>query len=164
MKKMATLFCSVELIGLSAWIGGMLLLGGLVAPTVFGKLGPDSGGEVMSVVFHQFNGVFVYVFIALTAAGFIGKFFLNPLPGIARWIESGVLVIMILTGLYIGAILGPRMQDLRQTKISDPSNGMAIAEFDRDHHLSVQLYSINLVLGVVALVLNGREIASKGKE
>ena len=62
------------------------------------------------------------------------------------------------------AQLSEILQDLRQTKISDPSNGMAIAEFDRDHHLSVQLYSINLVLGVVALVLNGREIASKGKE
>jgi uncharacterized membrane protein len=164
MRWLGGLFASLELIGLGAWIGGMLVLGGLVAPTVFGKLGPDSGGDVMSVVFRQFNGGFVYACIVLSAVGFIGKFFLNRLPGKARWFEGAMLAVMILVGLYVGVILGPGMQKLRQTKLEDPSNGTAIAEFDRDHHLSVQLFSVNMVLGAAALVLNGREIALRGKK
>jgi len=163
VRRLGALFASLELIGLGAWIGGMLVLGGMVAPAVFGKLGPDSGGEIMSGVFRQFNGAFVYACIVLSIVGFLGKFFLNRLPGKARWIEATMLAVMTLVGLYVGAIMGPRMQELREIRMKDPSNGTAIAEFDRDHHLSVQLFSVNLFLGVAALALNGREISLRGK-
>ena len=158
MKILSSFFNWLELVGLGVWIGGMLTLGALVAPTVFNTVKPvEMAGEAMSLVFRRFNGGLVYVCIILVAVGFLGKWHLNPKRGRSRWIEGGLLTVMILCGLYIGAILGPRMQELRQIRLTDPSNTAAVVEFDRGHRLSETLFSINMLLGLAVLFVAARE-------
>lgn len=158
MKQMAYLFTWLELVGLGLWIGGMVTLGALVAPTVFDTVKPvEAAGEAMSLVFRKFNGGLVYICIVLVLTGFLGKFFLVAPKGRSCWVEGGLLILMTLTGLYIGAILGPRMQDLRQIRMSDPSNTGAVVEFDRGHRLSERLFSVNLLLGLVILFIIAKE-------
>src|SRR5438552_1688276 len=143
MRPMAYLSRWIELLGLTVWIGGMVLLGSLVAPIVFNTVKPiEMAGAAMSLVFRKFNGGLVYVCIALVVLGFLGKFFLDRHRSRSRLIEGGLIAVMILVSLYIGAILGPRMEDLRHIRISDPSNSGAIVEFDRDHRISVSLFSV----------------------
>lgn len=155
MKLLASFFGWLELAGLGVWVGGMLTLGALVAPTVFNTVKPvEMAGDVMSLVFHKFNSGLVYVCIVLVVLGFIGKWFLGVPRGKRCWIEGGLLTVMVLSGLYIGAILGPKMQALRQITLTDRSNGMAVAEFDHKHRESVDLFSINLLLGFAVLWMN----------
>ena len=157
MKILASLFVWLELTGLGIWVGGMLTLGALVAPTVFNTVKPvEMAGEAMSLVFRRFNGGLVYVCIFLVMVGFLGKGWLGSSRGLRRWIEGALVTGMVLTGLYIGAILGPRMQELRQIRLADPSNGSAVAEFDRGHRTSETLFSVNLLLGLAALWMNSR--------
>ena len=163
MKTAGSIFCWLELLGLSLWIGGMLTLGALVAPTVFGELKSQIGGDVMSLIFRKFNGGLVYVCIILVTGGFIGKFLLDYRKDRSRWIEGGLLLIMVTTGLYIGAVLGPNMQELRKTKIEDPSNTAAVVGFNRGHDVSRNLFTMNLVLGACVLFLNGREIVRRSE-
>ena len=157
MKKIACVFTWFELLGLALWVGGMVTLGVLVAPTVFGELGSETGGGVMSLVFRKFNGGLVYVCIVLIIMGFVGRLFLDRPKNRSRWVEGGLLLVMILIGLYIGAILGPRMQEFRQIKMADPSNTAAVVGFDRGHNISRKLFTLNLVLGAGALFLTSRE-------
>ena len=165
MRALAYLSRWLELLGLGVWIGGMVILGALVAPTVFNTVKPiEMAGAAMSLVFRRFNGGLVYACIALVALGFLGKFFLDQHRGRSRWIEGGLIAVMILVGLYIGAILGPRMEDLRHTRIADPSNSAAIVEFNRDHRVSETLFSVNLILGLAVLFINAKESAIKGVE
>ena len=165
MRVLAYLSRWIELLGLAVWIGGMVILGALVAPTVFNTVKPiEMAGEAMSLVFRKFNGGLAYVCIALVVLGFLGKFFLDQHRGRSLWIEGGILAVMILFGLYVGAILGPRMEELRHTRIADPSNSMAIVEFDRDHRISVSLFSANLLLGLAVLFIHARESVIKGVE
>jgi uncharacterized membrane protein len=153
----------LELLGLGVWIGGMVILGALVAPTVFNTVKPiEVAGAAMSLVFRRFNGGLVYACIAMVALGFLGKLFLEQQRGRSRWIEGGLIAVMILVGIYIGAILGPQMEELRHARITDPSNSTAIIEFNRDHRVSETLFSINLILGLVVLFINARESAIKG--
>lgn len=158
MRALAYLCRWIELVGMAVWVGGMLILGALVAPTVFNTVKPiEMAGEAMSLVFRRFNGGLVYVCIALVVFGFLGKYFLSQRRGQSLWIEGGLLTLMVLSGLYIGFILGPRMEYLRHTRIADPSNSTVIIEFDRDHRISVSLFSVNLMLGLAVLFIHARE-------
>ncbi|MBI3811915.1 MAG: DUF4149 domain-containing protein [Nitrospirae bacterium] len=155
MKRFVIFFVWLELAGLGVWVGGMLTLGALVAPTVFNTVKPvEMAGAAMSLVFRRFNGGFVYACIILVVLGFLGKWFPAKQRGKRFWIEGGLLAVMVLSGLYIGVVLGPRMQELRQIRLADPSNGMAVAEFDRGHRTSETLFSVNLLLGLAVLWMN----------
>jgi len=165
MKIMTTFFVWMELVGLGIWIGGMVILGAVVAPTVFGTIKPvEMAGEAMSLVFHRFNGGWVFVCIGLVVVGFVGKRLTAPKRGLRMKIEAVLLTVLVLSGLYIGAILGPRMQTLRQITLTDRSNGMAVAEFDQKHKRSVQLFSVNILLGLTVLWLNSRPSGSGSRE
>lgn len=163
MRALAFFSRWLELLGLTIWIGGMVVLGSLVAPTVFNTVKPiEMAGEAMSLVFRKFNGGLVYVCINMVALGFFGKSFLDQNRSRSRWIEGGLIAVMILISLYIGAILGPRMEELRHIRITDPSNSAAIIEFDRDHRISVTSFTINLLLGVAVLFINAKDTVIKG--
>jgi hypothetical protein len=124
---------------------------------VFNTVKPvEMAGDAMSLVFHRFNGEWVFVCIGLVVLGFIGKWLAAPPQGIRIRIEAALVTVLVLSGLYIGAILGPRMQALRQITMTDRSNGMAVAEFDHMHKRSVQLFSINILLGLAVLWMNSR--------
>ena len=166
MKTAASFFVWLELVGLGVWVGGMLTLGALVAPTVFDVVRPNEmAGEAMSLVFRKFNAGLVYVCIVLIAIGFLGKWFLGLKRERSRWVEGGMLTVMILSGIYMGAVLSPRLQDLRQIKMSDPSNTAAVVEFNRKHRTSEQLFTVNLLLGLAVLGINsGASAVSDRKE
>lgn len=163
MKFLTAFFRWLELLGLALWVGGMVTLGALVAPTVFDTIQPvASAGEAMSVVFRKFNGGLVYVCIGLAAAGFLGHWAIARPKGASHRVKAGMLAVMAAVGLYLGAVLGPRMQELRQIRMTDPSNTGAVVDFDRGHRRSETLFSINLLLGIGLLFLNARETGPNG--
>lgn len=165
MKVLKSFFVWLELVGLGVWVGGMLTLGGLVAPIVFGKIKPvELAGEAMSVVFRRFNGGLVYGCIVLVVLGFIGKGWLTRSRGIRYWIETGLVTALVVSGLYIGAILGPKMETLREANLINRSNGMAIAKFDYLHRESELLFSVNIFLGLAVLWMNTRSSPADGRE
>lgn len=165
MKILASIFNWLEITGLAIWIGGMLTLGALVAPTVFNTVEPfEAAGEVMTLIFRKFNGGLVYVCIFLAGIGYVGKCFLTPKTGRPRWIEGCFLAVMMVSAIYIGAILGPRIQELREIKNADASNSLAQTAFDRGHRLSERLFSLNLLLGLGVLFVNARESLILRKE
>jgi uncharacterized membrane protein len=155
MKLLASFFVWLELVGVGLWVGGMVILGAVVAPIVFNTVKPvEMAGDAMSLVFHRFNGVWVFVCIGLVIVGFVGKWATTRPRGTRTKIEAALITVLILSGLYIGAILGPRMQTLRQITLTDRSNGMAVSEFDHKHRRSVQLFTVNILLGLAVLWMN----------
>ena len=124
----------LELLGLGVWVGGMITLGALVAPTIFDLVKPiEMAGDAMSLVFRKFNGGLVYICIAMVTIGYVGKLILTSRMYRSRFIEGGLLLVMIVIGIYIGVVLGPRMQELREIRSHDPSNTGAVVDFDRGH-------------------------------
>lgn len=155
------LFNWLELLGLSVLIGGMVILGALVAPTVFGMLPPmTTGGEVMSTLFIRFNSIVVYICLGLILIGFVGKLALGGWNKKLRSLEGIILFVMLLIGVYAGSILTPRMSELRQMRIQDPSNHQAVEQFASGHRLSQMLFGANLILGLMVLYLHATEMAA----
>ena len=161
-KTLVTLSHWMELTSLALWVGGMTTLV-MIAPLVFDTIKPlEMAGDAMSLVFRRFNGGLVFVCMGLAAAGFLGKWFLDPRHGRARKIEGGLLLVMVVCGLYIGAVLGPEMQELRKVRLINPADTGAVVAFDRGHRLSETLFSVNLLLGFSLLLMSAREAAGRG--
>ncbi len=158
-------FCNwLQLLGLTILVGGMIILGVVVAPTVFTLLPPMStGGEVMSTLFLKFNSVVAYVCLGMILAGFLGKLILEGFGKRRRYIEGISLAIILLVGIYLGSFLTPRMNDLRHQRLQDPSNHEAVEEFSRGHRMSEGLFSLNLFLGLVVLYINAMDMARNQK-
>ncbi len=72
---------------------------------------------------------------------------------------------MIVFSIYIGSVLGPDLQELREIRAAAPDNLVVKEEFKRKHGVSEGLFSVNLVFGLVVLFLAAREtVPPKGPE
>jgi len=154
----------LELLGLAILIGGMITLGAVVAPTVFTLLPPmTTGGEVMSTLFIRFNTIVTYIYLGLISLGFLGKSILEGWGKKKRYLEGIFLVLILGVGIYLGGVLTPRMDQLRQMRIQNPDDQRVEEQFWAGHRLSQGLFSVNLLLGMGVLYLNAIEMASKTK-
>lgn len=158
MTVFRSIFLWFEILGLGIWIGGMLTIGAIVAPTIFTHLESiELAGETMSLIFQKFNGGLVYVCIFMVVLGFAGKVFLVPKPGWSRRIEGGLIVLMILSAIYIGSVLSPKLQELRMIRAGDGDNMVVKEQFEKGHKLSVGLFNFNLFAGLVVVFMAARE-------
>ena len=58
----------VYLLAVGMWIGVMAFLSFVVAPTVFGVLGPPQAGDVVGAIFPRYYGIGVGLGVAAFAA------------------------------------------------------------------------------------------------
>lgn len=160
MIYLLDIFIWLELIGLVILVGGMIVLGALVAPTVFGLLPMmGAGGEVMSTLFFRFNSTVSYICLGLIGLGYIGKVFLLKSKTKRRFLEGAFLGVIFVVSVYMGAALTPEMDRLRQARIQNPENHQAVEQFEVRHRLSEKLVSLNLLLGLAVLYLHAMEIS-----
>jgi len=147
----------VSVVILAIWIGGLLVLGAVVAPTLFAALqAHDPGGgralaaDVFGVIFGKFLtaswllGGFMIVSLAVRAA-------LGPRP---RLTGIRVLTVAAMLAISIGTsvILAPRIDRLRRETPgaiatltdADPRK----IEFNRLHAVSNGLILITLIAGL----------------
>ena len=154
----------LELLGLAILIGGMITLGAVVAPIVFGLLPPMStGGEVMSTVFVRFNTIVTYTSLGFILMGFLGKSILEGWSKRKRYLEGIFLIVILGVGIYLGGILTPRVDQLRHMRNQNPNDQLVGQQFWAGHRLSQGLFGLNLLLGLGVLYLNAMEMARESK-
>jgi len=142
---------------LAAWIGGLAVLGGLAAPTIFAVLeshDPESGralgGLVFGAVFTRFLhfswglGAALLLLLALRAA-------IGPRPrrlAVRLWTVIAMLGMALVTGL----VLAPRIDAIRERTsgavASRPETDPDRVEFGRLHGYSNGLMMLTLVAGI----------------
>ena len=147
-------------LALTIWLGGMLVLGAIVAPTTFRVLqasAPESGrflaGELFGTMLGQFHyvayGAGALMLITLAAMALLG-----PRPrGFA--VRAGLVAAMLLVALYSGvSVLGEI--DAIQQEVGGVPSRLAASDprrirFDELHEFATQLMMLNVV-GALALV------------
>jgi Domain of unknown function (DUF4149) len=155
-----------SLVVLAVWIGGLAVLGGLGAPTIFSVLeahdpvaGRELAGLVFGAIFERFQhvawgcGALLLALVGTRAA-------LGPRPrrfGLQMWLIGGMLA----ASLYSGLVLAPRIDAIRA---STPGPIAALAEdnpsrqeFGRLHGWSNGLMGVSLVAGLFLIWWNVRE-------
>lgn len=154
------------LAALAVWVGGMVALGAIVAPSAFQLLqaaDPPHGrvlaGQLLSEVLRQFS-VTTYVCGAVVVLGLLIMKFVGPPPRafVPRLVLS---VAMLATAIYTGEPVLREMTHI-QTAAAGPIDALPASDprrvrFDRLHQTSTTLMSINLGLGFLSLFWYARE-------
>ncbi len=148
------------LLALVIWLGGMFLLGLLVAPSTFGVLqaaDPHTGrvlaGTLFGEVLRRFHllayACGLVILVSLVVIKFTGP------PPRAFFVRTGMVVVMLLVAAYSGVPLAGEITRI-QREVSGPVSQLPPADprrvrFDRLHTTSTALMTVNMALGLVLL-------------
>jgi uncharacterized membrane protein len=156
----------VYLIALVIWLGGMVILGAIVAPTTFQVLqasAPDVGralaGELFGVMLHRFHyvayssGAVLFVTLGIMAI-------LGPRPA-SFAIRMAIIATMLGVALYSGFVVLTEIDAIQREVGTLPSRLAATdprrLRFDHLHVLSTRLMTFNIVAAVALLYWEARE-------
>ncbi|MEQ1731397.1 MAG: DUF4149 domain-containing protein [Vicinamibacterales bacterium] len=153
-------------LALVVWLGGMVILGGIVAPTTFQvlqSLDPGNGrvlaGELFGTTLARFHpvayGCGAVLFVTLVLMRVLG-----PRPA-AFAVRALIVVAMLGVSLYSGRVVLRRVDAIQQQVGTLPSKLPAgdprRVEFDALHTLSTRLMMINIFAALGLLYWEARE-------
>ena len=156
----------VYVLALVVWLGGMIVLGALVAPTTFQVLQaiePATGRALAGDLFGTTIARFHYV--AYAAGGLLlvtlaAMAVLGPRPR-AFAIRCGLIFTMLLVSLYSGVIVLGRIDAIQRDAggltSQLPAGDERRARFDALHQLSTNLMLLNMAGALVLLYWEARE-------
>jgi len=156
----------VYILALVVWLGGMVVLGAVVAPATFQVLqasepvtGRELGGAVFTTILERFHyvaygaGALLLITLALMAV-------LGPRPRHLA-VRFGLITAMLAVALYSGAVVLRSADGIRREVGGLPSRlpegDARRVRFDELHTLSTQLMMVNLVGALTLLFWEARE-------
>jgi uncharacterized membrane protein len=156
----------IYVLTLVVWLGGMLTLGALVAPTIFQVLQahePVAGRELAGEVFGAILARFHYVAYAAGAVLLLTLFMmklLGPRPR-AFGARAAIVAAMLITALYSGLIVTQQIEAVQRDAGGAPSklaaNDGRRLRFDELHQLSVRLMLLTMTGALLLLYWEARE-------
>lgn len=156
----------VYVLALVIWLGGMVVLGALVAPTVFDVLqqrDPAAGRVLAGDVFGSTIARFHYVAYgagALLLLTLLAMRLLGPKPA-AFGVRAVIIAAMLTVAVYSGVVVLGRIDTVQQDaggSISQlPHTDARRIQFDELHRLSERLMLLNMAGALVLLYWEARE-------
>lgn len=156
----------VYVLSLVIWLGGMVILGAIVAPTLFQVLqtaDPLNGRALAGEAFGSMIGRFHYVAYATGALLLVtlaGMRILGPKP-VAFAVKALVVLAMLGVATYSGVVVLGRIDVIQATVGTLPSRLDAAnplrLEFDALHALARRLMMVDMVGALVLLFWEARE-------
>jgi len=155
----------IHLLALAIWVGGIVIIGAIAAPTIFRKIEPRRrAGELMGQILAKFDKVALTCSGVLIVTGVI-KFY--TWENLTPWNTTRYLAILIMSGtcFYSVFIISPRLRvliALRQAEDKTDNQNTAKVrseleirqkQFSALHKSSTRLMMVNLVCGTVALLM-----------
>jgi len=156
----------LALTALVVWLGGMVVVGLILAPATFRVLqaaDPAMGRVVAGVLFGEFLKQFhllAYACGGLVALCLLVLKFVGPPPR-AFLPRIALVAAMLAAELYAGVPVMREIESL-QAQVKGPMNALAPTDvrrvrFDRLHQTSTVLMTVNMALGLVLLSWYVRE-------
>lgn len=156
----------VYILALVVWLGGMVVLGAVVAPVTFQVLqasapatGRELGGAVFTAILERFHYV-AYASGTLLLVTLAAMALLGPRPsGLAM--RAALVAAMLAVALYSGVVVLRTADGIRRDVGGLPSQLPATdarrIRFDELHVLSTRLMMVNLVGALALLFWETRE-------
>jgi uncharacterized membrane protein len=156
----------VYILALVVWLGGMVVLGAVVAPTIFSVLqasDPASGRALAGVAFGAMLGRFHYIAYAAGAILLVtlaAMALLGPRPrGLAA--RSAIVAVMLAVALYSGVVVLGNVDAIQREVGALPSRlpeaDPRRVRFDQLHQLSTRLMMLNIAGALALLLWEARE-------
>ena len=153
-------------LALVVWLGGMVVLGAIVAPATFQVLqasAPENGRALAGELFGQTLGRFHYVAYAsggVLLVSFLAMAVLGPRPR-AFAVRVALITTMLLVALYSGFVVLSTIEAL-QLEVGGlpsllPASDARRIRFDQLHQLSTRLMMANMVGALILLYWEARD-------
>ena len=156
----------VYVLALAVWLGGMAILGSVVAPTIFQTLqaaDPESGRAMAGLAFGAILARFHYLAYGcgiLILVMLIVIALLGPRPKHFA-VRCGIVVGMLLVAAYSGVVVLGEIEAIQREVGTRPSRLPAAdprrMRFDALHQLSTGLMMVDLVGALALLYWEARE-------
>lgn len=154
------------LLALTLWVGGLIVLGGIAAPSVFDVLAGQPvadprgiAGAVFGETLRRFH-LLSYGCGAVLLGAYLARAVLGPRP---RWfgVRAGLAIAMLAASVYSGTIVSGRIERAR-ADIGAPPSSLAESDprraaFGRLHATSSGLQLIPVLGGLILLFLEIKE-------
>jgi uncharacterized membrane protein len=145
----ARIFSLVALLACIPWLGGLLVLGAIVAPTVFGIVHAPDSADAMTVVFRRFDRVA----IAASAIVLVCEVGLATTTRTLRdAVRAFLAIAMSALAIYEGTMLSPQIEALHRAGATRGSGDLGL-ELERAHRAAEMVGKSELLFGVVYVVL-----------
>jgi hypothetical protein len=140
----------IYLLALCCWLGGMVFFAFFTAPVIFTRLSIVDAGKVISAIFPLYYGL-AY---AAGAVAVVFSLYLTLTRAARGWWLASCLLLAIALGLiaYAGVVVGPKVDAVKSVAEEAHPDPARKAQFDRLHHLSVQLNASAMVLEAIAVL------------
>lgn len=156
----------VYILALVVWLGGMVVLGAVVAPTLFQVLqssepatGRELGGAVFTAILERFHYV-AYASGAVLLSTLAVMALLGPRPG-GFFVRCALVASMLGIAAYSGAVVLTDAESIRRDVGGLPSRlpegDARRIRFDELHTLSTRLMMVNVVGALALLFWEARE-------
>lgn len=145
-------------LALTVWVGGLIVLGSIAAPTLFDVLGSHRiadrvAGAVFGEMLRRAHTI-GYICAAVLLVSLLARRILGPRP-VHVGIRFIVAALMLSAMLYSGMIVSTRIHSLQQTIGMSPSDLPADdprrIEFNRLHATSTALVMVPILGGLALL-------------
>jgi hypothetical protein len=142
-------FC--YLLALGTWVGQVIFFSFVVAPTVFGVLGPRAG-DVVGAIFPRYYTLGMVAAVTAVASGVLLARRASA-PGL--WAGAvAVLALGLAATVVAGTVIHPRAQRLRASLHAAGEEPGTNPAFRRAHGMAVALNGTALLAGLVGLGLS----------
>ena len=156
----------VALLTLVVWVGGLLALGAIAAPSIFdvrAATGPDHGRMLAGALFGEILRRFHLVSYAagvLLLMTLVVRSVLGPRPRRFAW-RAGLATLMLAASAYSGLVVAGRIAALQReigaAPSSLPEGDARRVEFGRLHGLSTALQLVPVAGGLVLIFWEMKE-------
>jgi hypothetical protein len=166
-------------LALTVWLGGMIVLGAIVAPATFSVLPglePESGRALAGAVFGESLARFHWVAYgagAVLLGTLVAMALLGPRPRHFA-IRSGLVALMLGVALYSGLVVLAEIDGIQHTLAAATPAGLTLPSqlpagdarrlrFDDLHQLSTRLMMVNMAGGLLLLVWEAGRTEAGGR-
>jgi hypothetical protein len=149
MKMKTRIFGLVALLACIPWLGGMLVLGAIVAPVVFSIVPAPLSADAMTVVFRRFDRIAIAgsAIVLVCEAG---------LATVTRTLRDAVRSLFAITmsalAIYEGTMLSPQIEALHRAGAIRGFGDLGI-ELEKAHAAAELVGKTQLAIGVAYVVL-----------
>jgi copper resistance protein D len=141
----------LHLLATAVWIGGAIFIQLILNPSLF-LIEPQQSGKLQGIIAKRFSITAWSCLIILIITGIIktpSNMYFNTASdmGLYLTIKHGLIILMIILGLAIGLIIGPRMRASAPKQGEKPSG-----EFLKHSKQLHRVAMLNTLLGILVLV------------